>query len=90
MTVKTYHLRIFFQGHEKARWEDQLDLTNEDRLGEVFVSAADANNRTMRVRDYAEWRMDVHRITEQRADLRGPRLAQVTKDDAGRTVVTRP
>jgi hypothetical protein len=90
VTVRTYHLRIFFQGHQKAQWEDQLDLDNEARLGEVFVSAADGANQTMRVRDYAEWRMDVHRITEQRRDLRGARLAQVTKDNAGRTVVTRP
>jgi hypothetical protein len=77
-------------GHQKAQWEDQLDLDNEARLGEVFVAAADAHNRTTRVRDYAEWRLEVHRISEQRRDLRGVRLARVTKDAAGRTVVSRP
>lgn len=89
MTVQTYHLRIFHMGHEKAAWEDQLDLDNEARLGDVFVAAADAHNRTMRVRDYGEWRMEVYRISKQRRDLRGPRLARVTKDAAGRTVVSR-
>lgn len=90
MTSKTYHLRIFHLGHEKARWEDQLDLDSEARLAEVFVAAADAHNRTMRVRNYAEWRMEVYRLSDQRPDLRGARLARVTKDAVGRTVVTRP
>jgi hypothetical protein len=75
--------------HQKGQWETELDLDNEARLRELFVSAADQYNTTSRVRDYAEWRLDVHRISEQRRDLRGPRLAQVTVDDAGRTVVRR-
>lgn len=90
MTVQTYHLRIFYTGHEKARWEDQLDVTSDARLGEVFVSAVDANARSMRGPDYTQWRLDVHQVSRQRRDLRGVRLAQVTKDDAGRTVVSRP
>lgn len=89
MTVKTYVLAIFHQGHEKDRWEHQLDLDNEGRLRELLVSAAILHNRTPNVRDYAEWRLDVHKLEERRVDRSGPRLARVTLDSAGRTVVTR-
>lgn len=90
MTVERYHLRIFHMGHEKAQWEDHFDLADEARLRELFVSATDVYNRTTRVRDYAEWRLEVYRISEQRLDLRGARLARVTVDNSGRTIVSRP
>lgn len=75
--------------HQKGVWETELDLDSEARLRELFVQAADRYNPTSRVRNYAEWRLDVHKVNEQRRDLRGPRLAQVTVDGAGRTVVKR-
>lgn len=90
MTVNRYHLRIFHLGHEKAAWETELDLDDEGRLREVFMAAADTHNRTNRVRDYGEWRMEVSKLALARVDHRGPRLATVTVDSAGRTVVRRP
>lgn len=89
MTVKRYRLRILFQSQEKGAWDEELDLDNKGRLREVLVDAADRYNRTGSVRDYSEWRLDVHRLERNRADHKGPRLAMVTVDGAGRTVVDR-
>jgi len=58
-------------------------------LRELLVAAAEKHNPTSRVRDYGEWRLEVSRIALARADHRGPRVAMVTVDGAGRTVVRR-
>jgi len=90
VTVRLFILRIFFQGFLKAQGEERLDVDDVVRLRELLVEWADRHNPgSGKVRDYAEWRLDVHRIEEARTDRRGPRVARVSVDSAGRTVVER-
>lgn len=89
MTAKRYLVRIIHLGHEKAAWTIELDLDNEARLREVFTDAADKHNNTSKVRDYAEWRLDIHKWEKQRGDHKGRLLASMTVDSAGRTEVAR-
>lgn len=87
--VNRYHVRVFHLGHQKGAWETELDLNDEARLRDLLTEAADDHNPTRKVRDYAEWTVEVCKYERQRADLKGPRLARVGINGSGRTVVTR-
>lgn len=87
--AKRYHVRVFHISHQKAAWDTELDLGDQTRLRETFIAAVDEANPTRAVRDYAEWSLEVYKLEQRRGDHKGPRLATVTVDGAGRTVVTR-
>lgn len=90
MTVQRYHLRVYFLGLEKGRGEEHLDVADTGRLRQLLVAWADRHNPgTGNVRDYAEWRLDVHRLEPARADLKGPWVARVSLAPDGSTRVER-